>query len=151
MAREKAKPSGVVGLAELHKIGEMIQSVQDSIQELIVPALVGCLVVGVCLDACAFVIGRRERVMTNGDVLRRSIARPKFGGIRSIFLPVELSKIMPPPRGRVGSPFDPLPNDLVQSTIGPSALREAKNKAIRERDTGFEPVTFGLGSRRSTN
>jgi len=27
----------------------------------------------------------------------------------------------------------------------------AKNKAIQERDTGLEPATFGLGSRRSTN
>jgi hypothetical protein len=34
LAREKSNPSGVVNLAELHKIGEMIQSAQDAIKEL---------------------------------------------------------------------------------------------------------------------
>ncbi len=54
-------------------------------------------------------------------------------------------------QGRVGVPFAPLPSDLVQATIGPSSPRGPKNARNIERDTGLEPATFGLGSRRSTN
>jgi integrase len=55
-----------------------------------------------------------------------------------------------------GEPFPPLPECLIGSVTvrdcgGTDAPIWLKNKAFRERDTGLEPATFGLGSRRSTN
>jgi hypothetical protein len=53
--------------------------------------------------------------------------------------------------GRVGVPFSPLPTELLRPTIGPSNRSTQQDIGKLERDTGLEPATFGLGSRRSTN
>ncbi len=60
-------------------------------------------------------------------------------------------------RDGFGEVFPPLPADLLQSkgpekATGRGKLRKpAILRAKPERDTGLEPATFGLGSRRSTN
>jgi integrase len=41
--------------------------------------------------------------------------------------------------GKVGTPFAPLPRDLVQPTIGPSSPGSPKKAGKPERDTGLEP------------
>jgi integrase len=52
--------------------------------------------------------------------------------------------------GKVGTPFAPLPRDLVQPTIGPSGPGSPKKPGKAERDTGLEPER-GRGARPREN